>query len=602
VPNPSSAKPPSPNQASQSKTQYKNPKQNSSAIPESKRADFSPSQIPAPSQGPNLPDFIEIPIYDAMEFCLNATQSEAEPNTLREALKRPDGDKYLEAAYEEIQAHLENRTWELMRLPHGKRAIGSRWVFKIKRDATGAIERYKGRVVAKGFAQRPGVDYTETFAPTARFASLRTVIALAALEDWELESIDISTAFLNGEIDAEVYMKQPEGFEAVGHEGHEWVLKLLKGIYGIKQGPRIWSLKLHEALKAIGFTRIESDHSVYIYERKNIKIIVPVYVDDLVLASKSKAAIAQVKEDLKTHFKLRDQGPTSFILGVKLERNRASRSIFLSQPAYIQSIIEQYNLQDAKSVVTPMLDDVKLSAAMSPSTQEEADKMKSTPYREAVGKLLYLAIATRPDIAYAVGVLCRFNENPGPMHWSAVKHVIQYLKGTINLRLTYSPTSSNDLFITHCDADLGGNPDNSRSTAGFVAQIGGGAVMWSSRLQRHTSLSSTESEYTTASAAGVEVMWLRYLLEEIGYDTSEPSPLFIDNASALLVVKNPEHQSTMKHVHRCWNWIRSQVADGFITVKHVPGEENVADIFTKPLGRTKFEKFRQMLGLHDSQQ
>jgi hypothetical protein len=224
--------------------------------------------------------------------------------------------------------------------------------------------------------------------------------------------------------------------------------------------------------------------------------------------------------------------------------------------------------------------------------------MKPVPYREALGKLLYLSIATRPDISYAVGVLCRFSENPGREHWSALKRVIRYLKGTKDFKLIYGPErATEDPFVTYSDADLGGNVDNSRSTAGFMISVGGGAVLWSSRLQRHTSLSSTESEYTTASATGCEIIWMREFLDEIGYDISSPSILFVDNNSAVQVAKNPEHQSTMKHVNRSYHWIREKVTDGEIKVVHIPGADNPADIFTKPLGHVKFTRFREMLGL-----
>ncbi|CAG7854428.1 Retrovirus-related Pol polyprotein from transposon TNT 1-94 Includes: RecName: Full=Protease; Includes: RecName: Full=Reverse transcriptase; Includes: RecName: Full=Endonuclease [Serendipita indica DSM 11827] len=505
------------------------------------------------------PDHILIPIVDGVEAALN-TSTSREPTTLGEALKRPDGDKYVQAAIEEVRAHLENGTWKLVRLPQGKKAIGSRWVFKIKRDADGSISKYKGRIVAKGYAQREGIDYTETFAPTARFGAPRTIIALAALEDWELESVDISTAFLNGEIDAEVYMQKPEGVEFEGYEGTSWVLQLLKGLFGIKQGPRIWSVKLHTVLSEIGFKRLESDHSVFIYERDSVKIIVPVHVDDLLFASKSSEAIQMVKDELKARFKIHDQGPTSFLLGVKPERDRQSHTISLSQPAYIEQILETYKMQECNGADTPMAEKPLLSTKDSPQTE---------------------------------------HENPGQAHWLALKRVLRYLRKTTNYKLTYGlKPDSDELFTTQSDADLGGNADNTRSTAGFVMSIGGGAVMWSSRLQRHTSLSSTESEYTTASATGCEMIWMRSFLDEIGYDTaSYPSTLFVDNASAIQVAKNPEHQSTMKHVHRSFNWIRERVANNEIRVAHIPGAVNVADIFTKPLGRIKFEQFAKMLGL-----
>ncbi|CCA76306.1 hypothetical protein PIIN_10301 [Serendipita indica DSM 11827] len=352
---------------------------------------------------------------------------------------------YVQAAIEEVRAHLENGTWKLVRLPQGKKAIGSRWVFKIKRDADGSISKYKGRIVAKGYAQREGIDYTETFAPTARFGAPRTIIALAALEDWELESVDISTAFLNGT---------------------SWVLQLLKGLFGIKQGPRIWSVKLHTVLSEIGFKRLESDQSVFIYERNSVKIIVPVHVDDLLLASKSSKAIQMAKDELKARFKIHDQGPTSFLLGVKLERDRQSDTISLSQPAYIKQILETYKMQDCNGADTPMAEKPLLSTKDSPQTEQEKLEMQNVPYQEALGKLIYLATATRPDISYAVGVLCRFSKNPGQAHWLAPKRVLRYLCKTTNYKLTYGlKPDSDELFTTHSNADLGGNADNTRSTA-----------------------------------------------------------------------------------------------------------------------------------------
>jgi transposase InsO family protein len=546
-------------------------------------------------------DDVAIPIVDAIE-CAFITSQSMEPKTLAEALTRPDAESWISAALAEIEAHVENGTWKLAQLPPGKRAIGSRWVFKVKRKPDGSIDKYKGRIVAQGFSQVRGIHYNEIFASTARMAAMRAVIAMAAVEDLELDSVDVSTAFLNGEIDAEIYMRIPEGLSvdgdpAPGEDPKRWVVQLLKGLYGIKQGPRIWSLKLHSVLTGIGFERTDCDHSVYVYRRGDVRILMPIHVDDLLLASNSRQALQSVKTELGSHFKLHDQGPATSILGMKIVRDRTARSISLSQPGYIRSILEDFHMSDCNPALTPMEERARLSVSMSPRTPEEKLGMRTVPYRELVGKLLYLAVATRPDIAYAVGVLCRFVENPGQDHWDAAKRMLRYLKGTIDLSLVYSRSTSPDLFTTFSDADLSGNPDNGRSTGGFAVCIGGGAVQWGSRLQPHVSLSSTESEYTTVSKVGCEVIWMRYLLSELGYDISRPSPILVDNASAIQVAKHPEHQSTMKHVHRAYHWIRDHVEQGNITVSHVPGVDNPADIFTKPLGRVKFSKFREMLGL-----
>ena len=433
-------------------------------------------------------------------------------------------------------------------------------------------------------------------------AAMRTVMAIAAAEDMELESVDISTAFLNREINTELYMRIPEelkveGEPEPGEDPKRWVLRLLKGLYGIKQGPRIWALKLHSVLTTIGFKWIDCNHSVYIYRRGDARIIMPIHVDDLLIASNSKSELATVKSELAANFKIHDQGPTKSILGIKIERDWQARSISLSQPGYIESMLEQFGMTECNPVPIPMDPGQKLSAKMSPDTSEGRLAMSKYPYRELIGKLLYLAIATRPDIAYVIGVLCRFVENPGMDHWNAAKQVLRYLKGTVRMRLVYSRWTAPDLFTTYSDADLSGNPDNSRSTGGFAVCVSGGATQWGSRLQPHVSLSSTESEYTTASKVGCEIAWMRYLFEELGYNTSRPSPLLVDNKSAIQVAKNPEHQSTMKHVHRAYHWIRDQVERGQIVVSHIPGDENPADIFTKPLAKPKFTKFRSMLGL-----
>src|SRR5258708_18566720 len=244
---------------------------------------------------------------------------ESEPSSYPESMAGSDAHKWHEAALEELNAQLSNGTWVLEKLPPGKKAIGSKWVFKIKRNADGTVERYKARIVAKGYNQRPGFDYMEIFAPTMRQATIRLVLALAAIDDLHLCSVDISHAFINGDIDAEVYMTQPEGFKELGSE---YVCRLNKSIYGLKQAARLWNEKLHAALLDMGFTRIQSDPSLYIYQKDDVKIIMPVFVDDITLASKSQAALDKAVSELSKHFKLRDLGETSYLLGVAIRRDR----------------------------------------------------------------------------------------------------------------------------------------------------------------------------------------------------------------------------------------------------------------------------------------
>jgi len=211
---------------------------------------------------------------------------------------------------------------------------------------------------------------------------------------------------------------------------------------------------------------------------------------------------------------------------------------------------------------------------------------------------MYLAVATRPDISYTVGVLARFNKNPGSLHWKAVKHLFRYLKGTLDYKLTYTGSApSSDLFTTYTDADHAGNPDNGRSTSGYVVKMGNGAISWSSRLQGIVALSTTEAEYVAATSAGQEILWLRHLFTELGYSFDSPSTLHIDNRSALSVAKNPEHHGRMKHLDLRFYWLRDEVDKGRINMAHLRTDAMPADILTKALGRVKVGEMVKMLGL-----
>ena len=452
---------------------------------------------------------------------------ELEPSTYAQAIKGSDAMKWNEAMLEEYNAHIANGTWTIVKLPPDQMVVKSKWVYRIKHNADGSIERFKARLVAKGFSQRPGIDYFETFASTMRHATIRVILALAAIEDLHLRSVDISHAFINSEIDTEVYMAQPLGFV---QKGPEWVCKLNKSIYGLKQSPRLWGEKLWAALKELGFRKAYSDPSLYIFDRDNIRVIVPVFVDDITLASQSADALDIFVAELAIYFKLRDLGPTSLLLGVEITRDRAKRSIHLSQKQYILNKLNEFDMADCKPVGTPMLPGLKLSSDQCPDTAEKKTEMKNIPYINAVGSLLYLALLTRPDIAFATGVLARFNSNPGMAHWNAVKHLFRYLKGTVDLKLAYGPDPSleNDRFITFCDADHGGNKDNGKSTSGYMVKLGSGVVCWSSKLQQIVTLSTTEAEYVAGVAAGKEICWLQNLLSELGYPVSAPSKLYID--------------------------------------------------------------------------
>lgn len=471
-----------------------------------------------------------------------------------------------------------------------------RWVFKLKRKADGSVDRYKARLVAKGYSQCPGLEFSQVFAPTAKWAALRAILAITALEDLELHSLDISTAFLNGEMDHGVYMEQPEGFEE--YYGAGFVLKLVRAIYGLKQAGRQWHKKLDSVLTAMSFDMVKCDHSIWVYRKGDIRIIIPVYIDDMTVASKTTAQYLWVKEELEKHFKLRDLGPTSFLLGVHIERDRSKRLLSISQRQYIVDILERFELSNLSEVSTPLPEGHKLSKSMAPKDAEEIAAMQDIPYRQLVGALMYLAVATCSDIAYAVGVLARFGANPGLAHWKACKHLCCYLQGTKDMKLTYGPdANSSELFTMFSDADHGGEEDSRRSTSGMVVKMGTGAVSWASHLQSVVTLSTTEAEYISACSAGQEIIWLRNLFTEFGYKFNVPSTLYVDNQSALAIAKNPEHHGRMKHLDLRHYWLRDVVEAGVIDMRYLPTALMPADIMTKALGHLKVADMRCMLGV-----
>jgi len=348
----------------------------------------------------------------------------------------------------------------------------------------------------------------------------------------------------------------------------------------------------------MGCIQLHSDPCIYIWERDGVKIFVPVFVDDITLASKSAEAQDAFVAELATHFKLRDLGPTSFLLGIEITRDRPKRRLYLSQHQYIVNKLAEFEMTDCKPVGTPMTPGLQLSKEDSPKTQEEVEAMRNIPYMNAVGLVLYLATISRPDIAYTAGVLAHFNSNPGMTHWKAVKHAFCYLKGTLNMKLEYGPDEdTEELFVTFCDTDHGGNPDNGKSTSGVLVKVGRGAVIWISKLQSIVTLSTTEAEHVAGVVGGKEICWLRNMMLELGYKVMGPSQLWMDNQLSMSVAKNPEHHGRMKHLDLQYYWLRDEVGRGTIEPMYLQMDNMPADLLTKSLPKPKVEKLREIMGV-----
>lgn len=544
-----------------------------------------------------------VPSSRMAEFALTATDEDTftpakipEPTTFKEAMASEHKAEWLQAMNEEIGSLLQQGTWEYVDTPPGVKPIPVKWVFKVKRDGHGNLERFKARLVAKGFKQQEGIDYDEVFAPVTKHSTFRTIMAIAAAYDMEIQQLDIKTAFLQGELSERVYIQQPEGFE----EGGKSICCLLnKAIYGLKQAPRVWYDRLHKELINLNFQTSEADPGLYVYKGSDITLYLLVYVDDILLVSTDKSLISNIKGELMSIFDARDLGDATTYLGINILRDRGSRTLSLIQERMTDDIITKFDLGSAKTVTVPMSCSTKLS-------KEEGaplDKL-NFPYSQLVGSLMYLTVCTRPDISYSVGALARYMTNPTTVHGQAAKTVVKYLKGTTNHGITYGPPAGKapstvpEIKLTgYCDADYAGDLDTRRSTTGYVFMINGGAVTWQSKLQPTVAVSTAEAEYMSAAAAVKEGLWLRKLMADLGYPTN--INIFADNQSAIKLLRNPISSLRSKHIDVVHHFARERVMRGEVTFSYISTTDQMADILTKALPGIKHHQCKEDMGVKE---
>ena len=505
-----------------------------------------------------------------------------EPETFSEAAKDP---RWIEAMNEEMRALRKNETWDLV--PHSphRKAIGCRWIYKVKYNADGSVNRYKARLVAKGYAQTHGVDYEETFAPVAKMTTVRTVTALAAAKGWHLHQIDIKNAFLQGELEEEVYMVQPPGFESSIHP--KAVCRLKKPLYGLKQAPRAWHSKITQYLHQIGFRMSKSDNSLYIRSDSTSSIVIILYVDDLVIGGENLVEINKVKSLLSDKFEMTDMKELHYFLGIEVIRTPAG--IIISQRHYILNLLYKFGMTECKSIATPLDRNLKLDA------DSGAKECEPTQYRQLIGSLIYLTI-TRPDLSYPVGLLSQFMQTPRDIHFDCAKRILRYVSGTMDYGILYKSATPIRL-EGYTDADWAGYKADRRSTSGFVFSLGSGAISWSSKKQPTVALSSTEAEYRGAAVAACEAVWLKRILKDLGVPIKDPTPLYCDNLSSIHLARNPVFHARTKHIEVHYHFIRERVQAGDVNLLHINTNLQTADIFTKALGADKLRQFMSYLGL-----
>lgn len=414
--------------------------------------------------------------------------------------------------------------------------------------------------------------------------------------------MDAVTAFLNSELNEVIYVEQPEGYVKDGQETK--VCRLLKSLYGLKQAPKYWKDDVQQFLVSIGFTQCEIDHCVYIRTDTSSGKFTAVYVhvDDMAITGND---IVKFKEEISARWEMEDLGLATIVVGIEIKRIHET-AYSISQSSYAENILARFNHEHAKPASTPFPPGLKLYRP-DDSEIEEFAKEKH-PYRSVVGSLMYLAQCTRPDLAHAVGTLSQHLEWPGYQQWNAACHVLRYVRGTHDLGIVYSGKCHDQVVVegsksqecpqSHCDADWAGDKDTRRSTTGYVFSLAGGALLWKSRLQPTVAPSSTEAEYRAITEAGQELVWLRNMLEKLGYDDKNPTVLLSDNLGAIHLTNKSVFHGRTKHVEIHYHWIRELVKAGKLVIQHCPSELMVADLLSKPLGKAQFVKLRKLLGLH----
>ncbi|KAE8221726.1 hypothetical protein CF326_g8509 [Tilletia indica] len=514
-----------------------------------------------------------------------------EPQNLKQAKLRPQHEwhNWQKAMGEEVSSLKEMGTWTLVDLPKGREMVGSRWVFKLKLDREGCAARYKARLVAQGFTQREGIDFSETFAPVARLGTIRITISLALAFGLNLHSIDIKTAYLNGKLSEEVYMQQPPEYD----DGTGRVCLLRRAIYGLKQAGRAWFDTLRAKLLSAAYKQVQSEPCLFVRFGKDGPVILAVYVDDIVIAARGEEGVDRVKKEFASWFKITDNGPLSHILGMRVDYDPKARTAKLSQTAYIEAMLRKYQMEGEETLPTPM---TEAARRLGPNINGQASRSEVHDFAALIGTLMWVGQGTRLDAAFPICHLARFMSNPSPAHFLAAKRILRYLAGTKEKGLMYTGASKTPL-AGWSDSDHGTDPSTRRSVSGYLFQLYGNTVSWRSRLQATVSISSTEAEYMALSEAAREAKWIRAVLTELGVVLNRATTILTDSKGAEAISKDPAQHGKTKHIEVHHHLVRQLQERKEICVGRVHTDDNPADMLTKATGRDRLNRLSGIVKL-----
>ncbi|GJT74051.1 retrovirus-related pol polyprotein from transposon TNT 1-94 [Tanacetum coccineum] len=491
---------------------------------------------------------------------------------------------WIEAMQEELHEFERLEVWELVPPPDKAFVITLKWIYKVKLDELGGILKNKAWLVARGYHQEEGIDFEESFAPVARLEAIRIFLAFAAHMNMVIYQMDVKTAFLNGNLREEVYVSQPDRF--VDPDKPNYVYKLKKALYGLKQAPRVWYDMLSSFLISNDFSKGSVDPTLFIRREGKELLLVQIYVDDIIFAASTPELCDLFAKIMCSKFKMSMMGKISFFLGLQI--SQSPRGIFINQSKYALESLKKYGFESCDPVDTPMVEKSKLDE------DKEGKAVDPSHYRGMIGTLLYLT-ASRPDLQFAICMCARYQARPTEKHLNAVKRIFRYLKGTVHRGLWY-PKDSSFALTAFADADHAGCQDTRRSTSGSIQLLGDRLVSWSSKRQKSAAISSTEAEYIALSGCCAQVLWMRSQLTDYGFGFNK-IPMYCDNKSAIALCCNNVQHSRSKHIDIRFHFIKEHVENGVIELYFVNTEYQLADIFTKALGRERIEFLINKLGM-----
>ncbi|MBW0555708.1 hypothetical protein O181_095423 [Austropuccinia psidii MF-1] len=504
------------------------------------------------------------------------------PVSFKEAMASSKDNEWLVAVQNEFSSLERHGVLEEVDLQKGLRLLDTTWVFREKTDSLGNIIEQKSCLCVQGFLQVENLDFHETFAPTGRLSTLRFLLGYCANHNFDLHQMDVKTAFLHGDLDKDLVIRLLEGYD--NPHSKSICLKLKKSLYGLKQSPRNWYLKIRKFFVEAGFRPSAANPCFFIRNNPD-PCFVFMHVDDLVIGGTN---LNVFRSQISSVFDMKDLGDLCYVLGMKVTRNRVDRVIFLNQELYVNSLLNSFGMGSCKPASTPQVPSSRLVPHVSTESQPA-----TIHFRRAVGLLKYLVACTRPDLAYSASCLSQFLSLPSHDHELAFKHVLRYLKGTSTWGLWLGKIGNNSSITAYCDSDWGSNYD-SRSFSGSCVLLYG-LVGWKTTKQEVVALSSTEAEYHSISNCCQDVCWLLELVSDLGL--SIKANVFCDNQGALALLKNPLYQHRTRHIKLRLHWCRQLLEEGIVDVKYISTALMPADLLTKSLGRIQHQEHFSSLGL-----